>query len=303
MFEIATTLLIGFIILLLVLFLHARKQNPDYFFLVGKVVLITGASSGIGKACSFKFHRHGCKVVLCSRNKAELIKVKESLELQTTALGVKAITPEVHILDLSDISHVEKNVQNIIEASGGKIDIVINNAGVSYRGHVTSTQLEVFQKVMDVNFLGQVAVTKAVLPYMVKSNSGHIISIGSVQGKIAVPHRAPYTASKHACQAFYDSLRSEVAHNNIHVSVVNPGYVKTNLSHSALTDDGSSYGKLDETTAKGLHPDVIAKFVVQSVILKKKEIMVAPFHHKLVVWIRLICPNLYFWLMKKRANV
>lgn len=123
------------------------------------------------------------------------------------------------------------------------IDILVNNAGISCRGNVLTTDLEVYQQLMLTNFFGQVALTKAILPSMVDKRSGHIVVVSSVQGVMAIPSRSAYAASKHATQAFFDSLRAEVADYNVNVTVVSPGYIKTELSLNALTGSGGKYGR------------------------------------------------------------
>merc|ERR1712110_684050 len=111
---------------------------------------------------------------------------------------------------------------------------------------------------MDVNYFAHVEVTRAVLPYMIKEKKGHIVSIGSVQSRIAIPHRTAYAASKRAFQAYFDTLRYEVAQYGISICVVNPYYIATNLSTNAVTADGSAYGKMDATTKSGLSPEYVA---------------------------------------------
>ncbi|XP_002123111.4 dehydrogenase/reductase SDR family protein 7-like [Ciona intestinalis] len=289
-FELITLILVTTLVLY---WLKQRKRKS----LNGKVVLITGASSGVGKSCAFEFYARGAKVLLCSRNCEKLEAVKKEL----VNVRRNCPNPEVHKLDISDFETVDLRVQNIVKNSGDRVDVLVNNAGVGYRGRIDSTSVHVFHEIMKTNFTGQVAITKAVLPFM-KENGGTVVGIGSVQAKISVPFRAPYSAAKHAGQAFYDCLRSEMHKDNINVLVVNPGHVNTNLSLNALQGDGSVYGKIDEATAKGLDPDYLAQQIVDAVELGKTEITPAPFHHIIAIWIRLICPKLYFWIMKKRAK-
>nr|CAG4638500.1 EOG090X07KM [Cyclestheria hislopi] len=268
--------------------------------LEGKIVLITGASSGLGEALARSFYAQGCRLILSSRNRKELERVREELtksNLQQDTIHIPSILP----LDVSDFQSAEPKIRAAIQ-HWGHIDILINNAGLSYRGEVVDTSLGVDIQLMNVNYFGAVALTKAVLPYMISRKSGHIVMIGSLQSKLAIPFRSAYTASKHALQAFSDSLRAEVQSLNIQVTVVNPGYIKTNLSRNALTGNGAKYGKMDPSTESGLSPSVVANAVVNAVKRKKKEVLSCSVFHKLVVLIRVIFPELYFWAMKKRAS-
>jgi len=149
-----------------------------------KVVVITGASSGLGKACCFAFQKYGCKIVLCSRNIEELNNVKQQLEdnaLLWKSSQENKLSHLVFKLDLADTENMGNVVQEIAQSCDNKIDILVNNAGVSHRGSILSTKLDIFTHLMIVNFFGQVALTKALLPFMASHSSGHIVGVGSVQ--------------------------------------------------------------------------------------------------------------------------
>lgn len=150
-------------------------------------------------------------------------------------------SPVVISIDLSDINSLSAKVQEILEIHG-QIDIIINNAGISVRSGCLSTAMDVDIKVMLVNYFGTVALSKACLPSMMKRKEGRIVCVSSVQGKFSIPHRSAYGASKHALQAFCDSLRAEMADHNVKVTLVSPGYIRTALSYNALTGSGSQYG-------------------------------------------------------------
>jgi len=170
----------------------------------------------------------------------------------------------------TEISGITARVMNHY----GKIDILVNNAGISQRSLVTDTDLSVDQKIMDVNFIGTVAVTKAVLPYMIRRKQGQIIAISSVMGKIGTPRRSAYAASKHALHGFFDCLRAEVYPKNIQVTLICPGYVHTNVSINALTGDGSPNNKMTETTKKGLEPAEFAQKALRAIYKKKEEVYI-----------------------------
>ena len=137
---------------------------------------------------------------------------------------------------------------------------------------------------------------------MIKRRSGQIVVISSIQGQLALPYRSAYTASKHALQAFCDSLRAELSTNNVSVCVISPGYIKTNLSINAITGSGQQYGQMDETTALGMDPQLAAQSIVTAIIKRDKQLVLSPVVPKIAVLLRFIFPNLYFYLMNKRAK-
>ncbi|MBN3281342.1 DRS7B reductase, partial [Polyodon spathula] len=184
----------------------------------------------------------------------------------------------------------------------GHVDILINNAGISYRGTILETDIQVHKQVMDINYFGAVALTKALLPSMVQRRSGHIAVVSSVQGKIAIPFRSAYAASKHATQAFFDCLRAEVEQFGIEVSVFSPGYIRTNLSVNAVTGNGSNYNVLDKNTAEGRDPHDIAMVMLNCMSRKKKDVLLAGVLPTLAVYFRTLCPSLFFIIMASRAR-
>ncbi|XP_055954503.1 dehydrogenase/reductase SDR family member 7B [Patella vulgata] len=184
-----------------------------------------------------------------------------------------------------------------------QVDILINNAGISYRGRIQDTSIQVDKKVMQVNYFGQVALTKGILPRMLESgNGGHIVGISSIQGKISIPYRSAYSASKHAFQAFCDCLRAECADKNINVSVISPGYIKTSLSLNAVTGDGNKYGVMDKTTENGMTPEYVAQRVLEAVMYQNNDDILSSITPKIAVYLRTIAPSVFFWLMKSRAR-
>ena len=162
--------------------------------------------------------------------------------------------------------------------------------------------MDVDIKVMLVNYFGTIALTKAALPSMIRRKEGRIVFVGSVQGKFAIPHRSAYTASKHALQAFSDSLRSEMDEHNVKVTLVSPGYIKTSLSLNALTGSGKQYGVLDPTTEYGYTTEYVSKQILKGILRDEKDMIIAPITPNLAIWLRFICPSLYFWIMAKRAR-
>lgn len=274
------------------------KESQLKNSLPSKVVLITGASSGLGEALAHVFYRAGCKVVLAARREEELNRVrKELLEFHSTE---PTHPPVILPLDLSDLNSLPECVEKILKIHGC-IDILINNGGISVRADAGSTAIDVDVKVMLVNYFGAVALTKAVLPSMLKRKSGQIVFISSVQGKFAIPYRSAYSASKHATQAFADSLRAEVAEDGVKVLCVSPGYIKTSLSLNALTGSGDKYGVMDKTTESGTSPDKMARNILRAVLREEDDVVFAQTSAKLAYWLRFLCPPLYFWIMQRRA--
>jgi len=228
-----------------------------------KIVWITGASSGIGAEVAKIYSRRGIKLILSSRNVAALEQVK-----------YKCYYPEnVKILpiDLNDFyaaPALVKKAYNIF----GRIDILINNAGVSQRSLIVDTQLDVFKKLIEINYLGTVALSRALLPFFLKQGFGHYVVVSSVMGKYGSPFRSGYSAAKHALHGFFDVMRMEHQKDNINVTIICPGFVRTPISMNSLKGDGSVSGVDDLATRKGLKVEYFARKMVRSVDKKKWEV-------------------------------
>lgn len=202
-----------------------------------QVVWVTGASSGIGQALAIAFAELGAQLVLSARRDSELQRVKALLPNQDQHLCVP--------LDITNALQIEQALQQVL-AEKGRIDWLINNAGLSQRALIQDTSMETERKIMEVDYFAHVAMTKAVLPTLLKQKSGHVVFISSVAGLIGTQYRATYSAAKAAIHMWANSLRAEVAAQGIDVSVVFPGFVKTNVSLNALTGDGEAQGFQDE---------------------------------------------------------
>jgi dehydrogenase/reductase SDR family member 7B len=257
--------------------------------LQNKVVWITGASSGIGEALVKLFSAEGAKIVLSSRNCEELVRVK-----------IEALLGEAESMilpfDLADSSNVTDLAKKVI-AKFGRIDILINNGGIGQRSIASETSLEVYRKIMEVNFFGGIALTKAVLPYMTAQKSGQIVVTSSLMGKIGYYNRTGYAASKHALHGFYDSLRMEVQEQNISVLLVCPGYVKTKISINALNADGKSHAKMDKNQERGIPVEVCANKILKGLLKNKKEIIFGG-KEVFAVWIKRFFPGLFYIIVK-----
>ncbi|KAM5263872.1 dehydrogenase/reductase SDR family member 7B isoform 3-T3 [Ctenodactylus gundi] len=265
-------------------------------YLRNAVVVITGATSGLGRA----FHAAGAKLVLCGRNVEALEELARELG---TSHGPQEQTHKPYTVhfDLADSGAIVAAAAEILQCFG-YVDILINNAGISYRGAITDTTVDVDKKVMETNYFGPVALTKALLPSMIKRRQGHIVTISSVQGKISIPFRSAYAASKHATQAFFDCLRAEMEQNEIEVTVISPGYIHTNLSVNAVTADGSKYGAMDRNTAQGQSPAKVAQDVLAAVGKRRKDVILADLVPALAIYLRTLAPGLFFRIMASRAR-
>ncbi|WP_138431391.1 SDR family oxidoreductase [Fodinibius saliphilus] len=231
-----------------------------------KVAWITGASSGIGEALAYALHSEGAKLILSSRRENVLQKVKDNCRGDTSDIYILPI-------DLAKAKSLSAKAQEALDAFG-HIDYLFNNGGISQRSKVVNTDMDVTRKVMEINFFGSVALTKAILPSMMDRQTGHIIVTSSVMGKFGTRLRSSYAASKHALHGYFDSLRQEVHKENIHVSLVCPGYVKTDVTKNALEGDGSKHNQMGKGQQHGMTPTKFAQKLLPEIIAKKEEIYI-----------------------------
>jgi short-subunit dehydrogenase len=240
-----------------------------------KVVLITGATSGIGKALAFEFGWHGSKVAITGRREKELNEVKIELEKQ----GVACLTI------VGDVS-VEADAKRMVDDSinhFGSLDVLINNAGISMRALFQDIELAVFKKVMDINFYGTVYCTKYALPHILKTK-GSIVGISSINGRRATPARSAYSASKYAMEGFLEAIRMEVMKKDVHVLSVCPGFTASNIRNTALTADGSVQGESPREEQKMMSAEETAQHIYKAVMLRKRDLILT-FQGKLAVWL------------------
>jgi short-subunit dehydrogenase len=230
-----------------------------------QVVWITGASSGIGEATALAFARAGARLVLSSRRPAELERVRRACEQPDNHLVVP--------LDLTQSATFSALVADVL-ARCGRIDVLINNGGVSQRGLALDTAESVERHLMEIDYFGPVALTKAVLPVMRARRSGQIVVVSSVLGFVGVPGRSSYAAAKHALHGYFNSLRAELWRDGIGVTLVCPGYVKTAVSDNALGPDGQAHGRMDGTHINGIPPEKCAAALLRAVANRRHEIYV-----------------------------
>ncbi|HEX4888004.1 MAG TPA: SDR family oxidoreductase [Luteibaculaceae bacterium] len=256
----------------------------------GKVVWITGASSGIGEALSKSLARQGAILYLSAR----------SLDaLENTARQCRDIGAQAHALplDVTDSSAI-KAAYDRIKNEQNKLDVLINNAGISSRGLVVESSMEVYRKVMEIDFFSTVEATKTVLPDMIQANSGRIIVISSLMGKFSTPYRSAYCAAKHALHGFYDSLRAEVFKHHIQIQLVCPGFVSTQIAYKALNHQGQSRLVNDESNKNGLPPDEFVDRLMPQLLAGKDEIVIGGKETR-GVWVKRFAPALLNRIMRK----
>lgn len=239
----------------------ANRPNMTDFF-KDKRVWITGASSGIGEALAYACAGRGAHLILSARNERELNRV--------AAGCAGAASVAVQPLDLAAHDSIPGIVDGVLRQFG-KVDVLINNGGISQRALAKDTSIEVDKRMMAVNYHGTVALTKALLPSMMTHQLGHIVTITSLMGKFGAPLRSSYAAAKHALHGFFEALRAELGDTPIQVTLICPGYVRTNISRNALVGDGSAQGTMDDATDKGMEPEALARKILRAVEQGKRE--------------------------------
>ncbi len=231
-----------------------------------KVVWITGASSGIGEALAYAFSEEGAHLVLTARRQDRLQAVQDACKGE----GKVLLLP----FDVTQLDCHPTMVGAVIEHFG-QIDVLVNNAGVSQRSLIVETDFSVDRRIMELNYFSVISLTKHTLPYMLQREQGHLVVISSLLGKFSTPLRSAYCASKHALHGYFESLRAELYDKGIRVTMVCPGFVRTEVSQHALRGDGSEHGQMDPTIAKGLDPHKVAKRIVNAVAKRKEEVAIA----------------------------
>jgi len=251
-----------------------------------KTIWITGASSGIGRALAIQLAREN-KLILSSRNLDELEVTKS-----------RCASSKVHLelLDLADFDSHHSIVARIIK-NHGAIDHLIHCGGISQRSLVKDTLLSVDEKLIRINYLGTVSLTKAILPHFLKEKQGHFTVITSLTGVFASPYRSGYAASKHALHGFFDSLRAELEDQGILVTLAAPGFVKTKVSINALTGDGNSLGSMDDAQAKGISAEACAQKTIRAIARNKREVYIG--RESYAAYVKRYLPGVFAHLIKK----
>lgn len=229
-----------------------------------KVIIITGASSGIGRALAFEAAKRKAKLVLAARSSEKLKELAEELQKQ-----------QIEVLTVAtDVSKEEDCKSLIDQAVGrfGKIDVLINNAGISMRALFADTSLEVIRQLMDTNFWGTVQCTKYALPHLLAAH-GSVVGVSSIAGYKGLPGRTGYSASKFAIQGFLESLRIENLKKGLHVLIACPGFTASNIRNTALAADGSQQGESPRDEAKMMSAEEVARHLLNAVEKRKRSLL------------------------------
>ncbi|MDZ4757792.1 MAG: SDR family oxidoreductase [Bacteroidota bacterium] len=258
--------------------------------LSGKVVLITGGSSGIGRALAVEFAKHECKLFLTGRN---------IQELEQTALLCRKHAKDIYIekLDVSVANDITIAIEKVLYTFG-KVDILINNAGMSQRSLIVETPIDIDRKLMEVNYFGTIALTKALLPNFEKIGGGHIVVISSMVGLFGFNSRSAYAASKHALHGFFETLQIEQPIKNLYTTIICPGRIKTNISLSAITATGQAHGQMDEGQLNGIPVEICAQKIIK-VMHQKKYLYIIAREEKWLWLIKRLYRNLFIKIARK----
>lgn len=253
-----------------------------------KWVWITGASSGIGRALAIEFSKTNCHLVLLSRNEVEL----QNTASLCTGSGRKVI----QTLDLSDKDSIT-NAVDLLMSENIPVDILVNNGGISQRSSALETEDEVARKIFEIDYFGTVSLTRMLLPGMIARGGGQIAVITSLVGIIGSPKRTTYSAAKHALHGYFDSLRAELFREKIQVTIICPGFIRTNISMSALTASGKPQQMMDDKTDKGMSPQRLAVKVVRGILRGKEEIYVGG-KEILAIYLKRFVPGIFSKILR-----
>lgn len=252
--------------------------------LKNKTVIITGASSGIGKSCAEQFAKRGANLVLGARQYVTLCEIAQDLEQR---FGIKAIAVQCDVSKESDCIELINQANNTFN----RIDVLVNNAGISMRALFKDLDLLVLRNLMDVNFWGAVYCTKYALPELIK-HKGSVVGVSSIAGYRGLPGRTGYSASKFALNGFLESLRVENLKTGLHVMIASPGFTASNIRNVALAKDGTSQGETSMDEAKMMSSDEVAAIIVKGIEQRKRSLIMTS-QGKLTVFLNKILPS---WL-------
>ncbi len=259
-------------------------------FFAGRHIWLTGASSGIGAALAQLLAERGAHLTLCARRQSVLEQVRAGLA-----------HPERHrvmVLDLAAPEDVLAQVQGRAEAD--PVDMLINNAGIAQRGRADETHFSVDRRVMEVNYLGAVAMTKALMPALVASGRGVVASVASVSGLLGSQGRSAYSASKHALMGFMESLRAEM-HGKLQVTVACPSWVKTQISVNSLTPTGDALGVMEPGIANGLSAEACAVAILDAIERGRDQVVIGKGISALAPTVKRFFPSIFTRMNRNRV--
>jgi short-subunit dehydrogenase len=255
-----------------------------------KVVVITGATSGIGKALAEQIACPDVHLILAARRQDELT-------LVANECSFKGAICTILYIDMTSPSSIQAFV-DAVKSKYKQVDILINNAGISQRSHAEQTPIEVDRQIMEVNFFGQVTLTKALWPLLSESKKANLVLISSVVGSFGFPQRSAYSASKHALEGFFESWMLEKTNENIFFTTVSPGRINTNISYSALKADGNPHQQMDLGQANGISAEKCAIKIIDGFTRNKRKVYIAK-QELILVLLRKCMPFIFFKLVKK----
>lgn len=255
--------------------------------IAGKVVWITGASSGIGEALALLAASEGAKLILSARRVQALERVRQACADPDNV----AVLP----VDLTDFDAPALAAQ--AEALFGPVEILVNNAGRSQRGLFASTEISVYRELMELDFFAPVKLTQAVLPQM-RERGGHVVMIGSILSRLGTPLRSGYAAAKHALAGFTEAAGAELWRDRIRFTLVMPGYVRTQVSVNALDAAGGRYGQMDAHTERGMAPERCARKIWRAVEQDREEVMIG-WRESAAVQLKRFFPRLFSFGLKR----
>lgn len=255
----------------------------------GKVIWITGASSGMGEALALEANSLGANVIISARNVEKL-----------NALSAKFVDNSNHLILPFDVSKIENTdtLMNAVIEKFGRIDILINNAGIAQKSFAIETTQQVEQQIMDTNFFGIVTLSKAVAMQMIKQGGGQIAVTTSLLGKFGLPMYAAYCASKHALYGYFDAWRGELQSKNVSINIVCPGNINTNVSYNSLLGNGELMQQNSPAQAKGMDAKVAAKKILKAISNNQRHSYIGRFDI-LAVPFRNFAPGIFYWLIGK----
>lgn len=253
-----------------------------------RVVWITGASSGIGEHLAYRMAKRGAKLILSARRAPELERVRQGCEDPSRVLALP--------MDLMEVERFSALAQTATDAFG-PIDVLVHNAGVTQRGLAAETSLETVRRIMELNFFAVVALTGELLPSMLERGRGQVAVVSSLAGHVGTPRRSTYSASKHALQGYFDSMRAELHPRGVQVTMLCPGFIDTELTKSALTADGSRYTG-DTAKKNAMSPERCAKEMVQAIEGDENERFIGG-KELAARWVKRVSPDLLAVLVRK----
>jgi len=279
-------------------FRTAMAKRPPKNAYSGQVVWVTGASSGIGKAVAEEFFKFGARIILSSRDEERLNVVRADLLRRP---GANAGDIQVLPLDLSQLETLPTITEQAVKMFGA-VDVLVNNAGISMRARAETCSFELDKKLLTVDFLGQVCITKALLPHMIRRRKGHFVNVSSVAGKFGTNLRTAYSAAKFALIGWFDSLRFEVAEYDIHVTNILPGWVATEIGKNALDPEMKPYGVIEKVFQGAIPASLCAELMVRATYNKIHESWIARQPELGYLYGAQYAPNLYRFIYSKIAK-